>query len=288
MRLRIVACLFLVVVVPPITGQPPNQPNNPISISTAKPLDVRADISKDWLDKIAWASSIALVFIGGFGVWYARRTLRAIQGQLAEIRAAGKQTDQMIHHANTQSEAAQQQVRISELAMIANNRAYVHHAGIAYTSHLQKGGPSDGKYMWRLRPTWTNTGNTPTRKLRVYAGYEFRTSPLPEDFSFTVKGPLILTLLASKGKIESTHCDIFGEPLADVRDGKKYLYVWGVARYFDVYPHTPEHVTKFCSVAIAVTGDPLLGYDPSANPVEIRFETYQKHNCADEDCDQPN
>jgi hypothetical protein len=89
MNLRILVCFLLVVVVPPIPGQTSDQ---------TKPLDVRADVSKDWMDKINWVFSGTLVLIAGFGVWYARKTLR-------EIQATGVQTDKMIGHAGTQAAA---------------------------------------------------------------------------------------------------------------------------------------------------------------------------------------
>src|SRR5258706_11136783 len=57
------------------------QGNNPVSISTVKPLDVRADIPKDWMDKLSWVFTAVLVLIGGAGVYAAIRTLRAIEQQ---------------------------------------------------------------------------------------------------------------------------------------------------------------------------------------------------------------
>jgi hypothetical protein len=86
----------------------------------------------------------------------------------------------------------------------------------------------------------------------------------------------IPSTIPPKGEIESNHFDISGSDLIDIRDGKKYFYIWGVARYRDVFPATIEHVTKFCVVASGVTGDPKKAFDSNTNPVEIL--------CADEDC----
>lgn len=92
-----------------------------VIIAALKPIDVRADVPKDWMDKLGWFLSATLVLIGGLGVWYARKTLKVIEGQLAEIRAAGKQTDQMIQHAGEQAKAA---LRQSEIATNAE-RAWI-------------------------------------------------------------------------------------------------------------------------------------------------------------------
>lgn len=61
---------------------------------------------KDGLDKAAFAVSVALLGIALFGVIYAKQTLLAIQGQLAEIKAAGVQTDKMIANAGKHADAA--------------------------------------------------------------------------------------------------------------------------------------------------------------------------------------
>ena len=52
-----------------------------VTVSTTEPLKVQADVSKDWRDKLNWLLSVILVVIGGFGVLYARKTLKAIERQ---------------------------------------------------------------------------------------------------------------------------------------------------------------------------------------------------------------
>jgi len=93
----------------------------PISILTVKPLDVRADFAKDWMDRLNWVFTLTLVLITGFGVAYARKTLKAMEGQLAEIKAAGQQTVQLIMHAGTQAAAA----KASADALVGIDRAWL-------------------------------------------------------------------------------------------------------------------------------------------------------------------
>jgi len=257
---------------------------SPVLISTASPFDVRAEVQKDWMDRLGWIFAGALVVIGGFGIWYARKTLKAIEGQLSEIIAAGRQTGEMIKHAGAQSVAAGHQVRISELSMIAGNRAYVHYAGFKWHSYRQTGSET---IFWRVRPSWKNSGNTPSRNLHIFVKYELRDSPLPDNFEYTVEPLRTPALIPPKSEIESAYFNIFGDDLVAVQEGRKHFYVWGVARYRDVFPETAEHVTKFCVRAAAVTNYPKLYWDSGTNPVEIRFTTHGWHNCADEDCDRP-
>jgi hypothetical protein len=132
-----------------------------------------------------------------------------------------------------------------------------------------------------------NSGNTPTRELRVYVAYEHRDTELPKDFLFLRESvPQRPASISPKGVIESLYYDIYGDDLLSVSEGEKYFYVWGVATYRDVFPQTKERITKFCNVITGISGDPLIGYNQNTNPLDIIFTIYHKHNCADEDCDE--
>ncbi len=41
-----------------------------------------------------------------------------------------------------------------------------------------------GSYNWRFRPVWRNSGDTPTKSLRLYTDCELRVGPVPRDFDF--------------------------------------------------------------------------------------------------------
>jgi hypothetical protein len=138
--------------------------------------------------------------------------------------------------------AAANSVEIAKLAMVAGNRAYVHHNGCRWISHMRE---ADGKLIWRLRPLWTNTGNTPTRQLRVSVKYSVVDIQIAEDSScvaFTQNSP---AMIAAKGEIESECFDLTGDELHEIKTKRKYLYVWGQAWYLDVFPESKEHVTKY-------------------------------------------
>ena len=49
------------------------------------------------------------------------------------------------------------------------------------------------------------------------------------------------------------------QDILDVQAGRKHLYLWGWAKYFDVFPGTREHITRFCWIVTPI-GDPLA-YD---------------------------
>ena len=181
------------------------------------------------------------------------------------------------------AEAARDSADTARLSMIATDRAYVHHDGTKYISHLDR---QTSKIFWRIRPLWRNRGNTPTRNLWIYTRYELRDTELPDNFPFEITPDFVprLTLISPDGCIEGAFFNIFGDDLLAVSKGQKHLYVWGIARYHDVFPGTPERITKFCYFVAGTAGDPLSAYDAKANVFELFFIAYHRHNCADEDC----
>jgi hypothetical protein len=180
------------------------------------------------------------------------------------------------------SQAAKESADIAKLSMVASQRAYVHSDGVHHTSHAETG---TGLVFWRLRPHWKNSGNTPTRTLNVYTYYEFRESPLPDDFAFFVdaandRRPAMLNPGAIIGGATN---DIFGADLAQVVSGQRHLYAWGVATYRSVFPDTPPYITKFCVEARNIMGDPMAPWN-DGNRLSIDWISLSRHNCSDEDC----
>lgn len=221
------------------------------------------------------AFTLALVLVAavqaGLFIWqlgYMRISLQDAKGASESARDSAK--------------ALQAGTVISKLSMISGERAYVHFNGCRWISHPDH----SGRIFWRIRPTWFNSGNTPTRNLRIYVHYELLDKPLGAEYKFIqLNSPRKPVTLYPKSGIESQPRDVYGGDLLDVKDGKKYLYVWGVARYNDVFPDTAEHMTKFCVVATNLSGDPLRSWHATDNNFDIAFAGFDKHNCADEECD---
>jgi hypothetical protein len=227
-------------------------------------------------DPIA-ALTLGLVLVGLFqaGLFYVQ--LKLIRESLTDAKMAA-------NAAKDGAKAARDSADTSKVAMVASERAYVHFTGCRYISHRAH---DESPVFWRLRPIWINSGNTPTRGLFVYAHYELLDEPLPSDYEFIpAQHDPILSTIYPDGKLESAARDIDGTDLVEVKEGRKYLYVWGVAKYRDVFAGTPERVTKFCVMATNIAGNPTLPWDDKANIFEIAFTTFGRHNCSDEDCDQ--
>ena len=153
--------------------------------------------------------------------------------------------------------------------------------------------PDTNLYGWRFRPRWENSGVTPTKNLIIHAWGELRETQLPADFDFNyptddTAPALIPPRLTLNGGIvpQNPHAHITPQDILDIQSGKKIFFMWGWAKYNDVFSGTPQHISRFCWM-ITPTGNPLLFNPGSTNPEEqlsfpYVYATYG--NCADEEC----
>ncbi len=77
------------------------------------------------------------------------------------------------------------------------------------------------------------------------------------------------------------------QDIRDVQAGRKFLYLWGWARYSDAFPGSAPHVTRFCWQMAAI-GDPDK-YDPSTAGVGLNallwFNLHMSEGtCSDDEC----
>jgi hypothetical protein len=180
--------------------------------------------------------------------------------------------------------ATRRLVKGSESTAERQLRAYVSLNNMKYLSHLN---PETKKVVWSIRPIWINSGATPTRDLSVNINLHIDDTVLPEDFNFPPgsENYTTPTILGPNLTIQGAEIYVTGEILSSVQVGKKHFFVWGFAKYNDVFSGTPERVTRFCHV-VSVRGNPLKVFNDTTNAVEIIFTNYKEHNFADEECAQ--
>jgi hypothetical protein len=177
---------------------------------------------------------------------------------------------------------------IARDAMIAGERAFVFAVNVR---GLFERNPATKQYHWRFRPLWKNFGDTPTRDQRMHTRCEVRTTGLPAGFDFDYP-----TTEVGRGLLPPNsdglggqapllpHPGISPQDILDVQAGKKYIYLWGWIRYRDVFPNTPQRITRFCWM-ITVSGNPTT-FDPTVDANSVGFSTvlHTEGNCADEEC----
>jgi hypothetical protein len=180
------------------------------------------------------------------------------------------------------ADAAVKSIAVAELSMGAANRAYIHHHKTNFLSHVDQ----ENRVIWSIRPIWKNCGNTPTRQLRLCVEYNLLNSK--QDFESINESSVefVPVTIPPNGEFQSEWGFISGDDIMSIVRREKFFFVSGIARYWDMFPETKEHLTKFCIYISSVGGNPLAVYDKDANPVELNFVNHYRHNCSDEECEE--
>jgi hypothetical protein len=167
-------------------------------------------------------------------------------------------------------------------ALESVQRAFVVYNSLGVWSYLDL--RNNKKLVYLLRPIWENSGNTPTRNLRIYVS-EIKPAKPPYanlDFSQTANTVFTAMFIAPHGVIRGADRVISAEDLFNVRDGKSFFYVWGWATYKDTFPNTKPHMTRFCTVLIGAFFDP----NDLTKLTGVNTESCPTYNCADEECEE--
>jgi hypothetical protein len=182
---------------------------------------------------------------------------------------------------NTAS-AARESAEIARTALTRGSRAFIIPKDLTFFWHPNE---TTGKFWWELAPIWENAGQTPTRDMRINVNSYFESSQLPADFGFPpAPGESVPLFIGPKATAGGDSIIKTGEELLAVRDGQKYFYIWGWAKYRDVFDGTPNHLTRF-AWRISIFGDPTRPQDAS-NVVRYFAKLVPRHNCVDEECER--
>ena len=175
-------------------------------------------------------------------------------------------------------------IKIMEDTTERQLRAYLTIEQFSYVSHLDT---INNAIWWSIHPVWRNTGATPTSALFLNTNSALSDQKLPDNFDFLdAPGESIKMVIGAHLSITASLIKITGADLVAVRDGTKFFYIWGWAKYKDGFPNTPERITRFCNHITHVTGNPTYHYNRETNPIEITFSFYKENNCIDDGCQE--
>ena len=113
----------------------------------------------------------------------------------------------------------------------------------------------------RLCVVWKNSGSTPASPIDALIGATW--VPAIDQFRFGqveqqgIRQPFVL---GPSAEIASGTVDIGVGHVNAIFNGQGFQFLWGWARYRDIFPNSPEHVVEFC---FRVTIDGQLGPPPS-------------------------
>ena len=131
----------------------------------------------------------------------------------------------------------------------------------------------------KVSPVWSNSGATPTRRLRISTNWKASHGELRPDFDINYVRPPENLFLGPGSKAE------FGAiyvPMRDIEaaaEERLHLYVWGRATYEDMFEGTKPHFFEFCH-RLEVAGE-------TPGNIELRFTQFGLSNGSDEDSQQP-
>jgi len=149
--------------------------------------------------------------------------------------------------------ATGQQAQFAKDAFIADKRAFVFASGI---QPLYEPNVVTGHFDWRIGPIWHNSGDTPTRGLRIYTDGFLSNIPISPTFDFNQINPNVppgsgmLGPKMSSGGGQAPHMPgaaLTPQDILDIQAGTKFFYLWGWARYSDTLPEAPQRITRYCS-----------------------------------------
>ncbi len=219
---------------------------------------------------------IALILLVGLGAGALLGFLqwRTQQGLLNAARGQEKAlTDQLA--------ALREGNAISREGAVAGARAYVVFRGLSLSGSVSADDPGNSRFQ--VNPVWENVGNTPTRNMEIY------TNPIKPilhpilDMTMPKTPDVSAGLLAPHATGMGGSSTLSGADLLAIRQGRLRLYIWGWARYHDVFPATAERLTRFCLIVNGVQGDPNVPGEaslagPPCGPYGDNFE------CTDSEC----
>jgi hypothetical protein len=174
-------------------------------------------------------------------------------------------------------------------------RAYVHPSTpqIEWKAFNRSGAPWGNDTGWVFTHGWENFGSTPAHDVMMHISWDTYSSfngDLPPGFDFVDIGSQGSggRLIGPKGKVLTEHLQIESNILEAVQMGHVRLFMWGWLSYRDSFKNTPVRKTQFCLELNRVDGDPyVIPSKPDEKPtIFFNFRICERHNCADEGCNQ--
>lgn len=208
------------------------------------------------------------------------RTGQGAQDTHTLAQQAVTQADQTTNLAGATKSLAQ----TSKDALVSVQRAFVFPAPSVATVYK----PQTTELMSiELQPVWANVGETPTRHLLAHSSDFESPVEMPDTFDFSsndlwdagmahVPTPIFI---GPKGSAGGHTTSVPLATIEEIADKKIYLYLWGWARYNDIFPNTKRHITRYCwKISFA-----RAGKAPSET-FQFKNENCLQNNCSDDEC----
>jgi hypothetical protein len=176
---------------------------------------------------------------------------------------------------------------INRQSLVSIQRAFAVATGIEVTKRANFKGEITGlEFTIKLE----NAGVTPTRFMTTHHSFMFFPTPLTDTYNFpdvwdeSEPHLTVRATMGPKGVASMSPSVVSADVIQDVMNRKKFLYFWGWIKYHDIFPDTPEHLTRYCIQVTGFEGEVLVQNSPMKVLSSNCFQTHS--NCYDEECTQ--
>lgn len=159
-------------------------------------------------------------------------------------------------------------------------RAYVNLSRFSWQSIRDR---QTNVVVYRFTPVWRNSGVTRTRGLRLSSYVVVRNTPLPLGYEFAPpQHDYAPVTLEPGGEVFGDTIDLVGHDLVSTEHGILHIYLWGTAKYLDVFSRQVRE-TRYCRKVVLRTGDPTQHHDDSNNVVSFGVNFHMEFNGTEDD-----
>ena len=155
-------------------------------------------------------------------------------GQLRQMKKATK--------------AATESANLSREALTSVQRAFVFVTTLMSRGSIGQDNETSSDGSMRIAFQWENGGNTPTKDMSTHISVRWFHRPLPDNFSFSDypkdEDPSLKMFVGPKAVNRAAPIVVSARDIMAIHNHSGHLYFWGWAKYHDVFPDSPEHITR--------------------------------------------
>lgn len=264
----------------------------PLLVETAQSEDDRNELQakakerkeKVDVDNYTLALAACSAIIALFMTLIAALQLSMFKRQLSLMKVAIGDGTTAADSAKLSADALSRSAKISETTMIAGNRAYV---GVDTIREQYRQGYGGTELLYSFAPIWNNYGNTPTRHMMTFVKSELIDADVEVNFEFYMEQAVVGAQgIGPSVKLTGAFAPQPGltrEQLLGIHHGRQKLYIWGWAKYGDIFSNSQSHITRFC-IQICVNYNPNPDQQNPTAHFDFVYLIAPHHNCSDEEC----
>lgn len=167
-----------------------------------------------------------------------------------------------------------EQGKLTKEALVVTTRAFVFIEDFTFqiTSHVRRAGSDPEIAEFQVSPKWRNSGDTPTKALKISVAVGTHHGELPENFAYAYDAGAMAYFIGPKANEWTPPIEVTSQTANSALNLETNLYIWARADYQDVFG--AKRFTLSCSKIV---------FGIREREVEARFILHGPYNRTDED-----